>query len=185
MDGLTLSRLVRENLPATKIIILSGYDDFTYAKDAISIGVAEYLLKPVSGAQLLESMKKVSELIAEEREQSGYREIYEAEHAERLKLERGRFLKEVIGGKMSTEEILNKSRELGLKMTAPWYEIMLFQCMQPEDGEKAENTPNPADLFQERISSMETVQYYEQMEEAAAFCCPAIRARSLRTRKTP
>ena len=168
MDGLTLSRLVRENLPATKIIILSGYDDFTYAKDAISIGVAEYLLKPVSGAQLLESMKKVSELIAEEREQSGYREIYEAEHAERLKLERGRFLKEVIGGKMSTEEILNKSRALGLKMTAPWYEIMLFQCRQPEDGEKAENTPNPADLFQERISSMETVQYYEQM---GGSCC--------------
>ena len=39
MDGLSLSRIVREELPRTKIIIISGYDDFEYAREAISIGV--------------------------------------------------------------------------------------------------------------------------------------------------
>ena len=39
MDGLTLCKLVRKELPDIKIVILSGYDDFNYAKQAISIGV--------------------------------------------------------------------------------------------------------------------------------------------------
>lgn len=47
MDGLELSRLVRANRPEIKIIILSGYDDFAYAKQALSLGATEYLLKPL------------------------------------------------------------------------------------------------------------------------------------------
>ena len=39
MDGLELSRLVKKALPKTKIIILSGYDEFDYAKEAIKIGI--------------------------------------------------------------------------------------------------------------------------------------------------
>lgn len=39
MDGLTLCKLVKKELPDIKIVILSGYDDFNYAKQAISIGV--------------------------------------------------------------------------------------------------------------------------------------------------
>lgn len=49
MDGLELSGLVRKELPDTKIIILSGYSEFDYAKQAINLGVANYLLKPISG----------------------------------------------------------------------------------------------------------------------------------------
>ena len=43
MDGLTLSKLVKKELPDTEIIILTGYEEFEYAKEAISIGVASYL----------------------------------------------------------------------------------------------------------------------------------------------
>lgn len=48
MDGLELSSLVKKEFPNTKIIILSGYNEFDYAKRAISIGITDYLLKPVS-----------------------------------------------------------------------------------------------------------------------------------------
>jgi two-component system response regulator YesN len=58
MDGLELSRLVKKELPNIKIIILSGYDEFEYAKEAIKIGVTDYLLKPMSGAKLLEAVKQ-------------------------------------------------------------------------------------------------------------------------------
>ncbi|MCR5747507.1 MAG: response regulator, partial [Lachnospiraceae bacterium] len=43
MDGLELSELVRKELPNIKIIILSGYDEFSYAQKAVSLGVTEYL----------------------------------------------------------------------------------------------------------------------------------------------
>lgn len=60
MDGLELSRLVRQKLPSIKILILSGYNDFEYARQAIEIGVTDYLLKPISSSQLLEAVKKCS-----------------------------------------------------------------------------------------------------------------------------
>ena len=68
MNGLELSRIVKQELPETKIIILSGYNEFDYAKEAINLSVTEYLLKPISAAQLLESLNKVKESLSNERE---------------------------------------------------------------------------------------------------------------------
>ena len=47
MDGLSLSEIVKEEFPKTKIIIISGYDDFEYARGAILVGAEQYLLKPI------------------------------------------------------------------------------------------------------------------------------------------
>lgn len=76
MDGLELSRLVKKALPQTKIIILSGYNEFDYAKEAIKIGISDYLLKPVTSANLIDALNKVAETIREEREKSKLLERY-------------------------------------------------------------------------------------------------------------
>ena len=68
MDGLVLSRLIRRELPQTKIIILSGHEEFEYAKAAIQIGVEEYLLKPIRGEELLQVVNHVAEKIRRERQ---------------------------------------------------------------------------------------------------------------------
>ena len=61
MDGLALSKLVLKELPDTKIIIVSGYDDFEYARQAISLGVEQYLLKPVTKSAFIEVLEKIRE----------------------------------------------------------------------------------------------------------------------------
>ena len=61
MDGLELSRLVKKALPRTRIIVLSGYNEFEYAKEAIKIGISDYLLKPVSSAGLIDALKKAAD----------------------------------------------------------------------------------------------------------------------------
>ena len=61
MDGLSLSRLVNRELPDTRIIILSGYNDFDYAKTAIGLGVTDYLLKPVDSEQLFAQLYRIYE----------------------------------------------------------------------------------------------------------------------------
>ena len=61
--------MVRKELPATKILILSGYDEFEYAKEAIKLQVAEYLLKPISSAKLLDVLAQVKEVIRQEQEE--------------------------------------------------------------------------------------------------------------------
>ena len=54
MDGLELSRLVKKSLPKTRIIILSGYNEFEYAKEAVHLEIEEYMLKPINSQELSE-----------------------------------------------------------------------------------------------------------------------------------
>lgn len=53
-----------------KVIILSGYSDFTYAKEAIALGVENFILKPVDEDELIASLKTVRDKIIKERELS-------------------------------------------------------------------------------------------------------------------
>jgi two-component system response regulator YesN len=59
MNGLEMIRRVRSNFPNLYIIIVSGYSDFEYAKQAIKFQVAEYLLKPVNRVELAEVLQRI------------------------------------------------------------------------------------------------------------------------------
>ena len=80
MDGLELSRLVKKNLPKTRIIVLSGCNEFDYAKEAIKIGISDYLLKPVTSVSLMDTLKHVADEIREEQENSILLERYFASY---------------------------------------------------------------------------------------------------------
>jgi two-component system response regulator YesN len=67
MDGLALSRIVKKELPWIKIVILSGHDEFDYAREAISVGVEEYLLKPVSAQDMIKTLDRIAKRIDEEK----------------------------------------------------------------------------------------------------------------------
>ena len=67
IDGLELSQKTRNISPDTRIILFSGYNDFEYAKTAISIGVQDYLMKPVSAQDFKATIHRVIGSISEER----------------------------------------------------------------------------------------------------------------------
>ncbi len=69
MSGLDLIQHLRASQPHLRCIILSGYDEFDYARRAVSLGVTEYLLKPVDPDELLGLLKRMhGEIDAERRE---------------------------------------------------------------------------------------------------------------------
>lgn len=68
MDGLTLAGEAISLYPAIKVVISSGYQDFSYARTAISLGVQEYLLKPVSPSDFVLLISKLTKQIEEERQ---------------------------------------------------------------------------------------------------------------------
>ena len=72
MDGLELSRIVKEEFPKTKILIVSGYDDFEYAREALTIGVDQYILKPVTRMNLRKVLEELKEKIEQEHRQEDY-----------------------------------------------------------------------------------------------------------------
>ena len=76
MDGLELSRIIRKELPSIEIVILSGYEEFDYAKQAISIGVAQYLTKPISGDDLLRELDLLRDKIIKSKEERALKEQF-------------------------------------------------------------------------------------------------------------
>lgn len=68
LDGLGLLREVYFNYPDIKTLIVSGYDEFAYAQSAIQYGVKDYLLKPVSPAELKTALGRLLVLLDAEQE---------------------------------------------------------------------------------------------------------------------
>lgn len=61
MNGIEVAESVYRNYPSTKIILLSGYNDFEYARSAMRFGVMDYLLKPVDASTLTAVLKDTKE----------------------------------------------------------------------------------------------------------------------------
>ncbi|WP_438433422.1 response regulator transcription factor [Gorillibacterium sp. sgz500922] len=107
LDGLELIAALRESGSAAKVVILSGYGDFQYAKKAISFGVADYLLKPVEPEELDRTLAKLkAELDGELRDR--------AERRETRNLARDKLLSDFACGVLSYADLGKRGSRLGL-----------------------------------------------------------------------
>ncbi|OPJ64598.1 response regulator transcription factor [Clostridium oryzae] len=78
VNGLELIKEIKKVSEKTKFIVLSGYDDFNYAKESISLGIENYILKPINEKELygtleaikakLESEVKYNNMISRDKE---------------------------------------------------------------------------------------------------------------------
>lgn len=66
LDGLQAAALIRSENPATKIIMLTAYDEFVYVQEALKMGAVDYLLKPVRPAKLIDALAKIQTRIESE-----------------------------------------------------------------------------------------------------------------------
>ncbi len=73
MDGMELIKRIREIDQITKIIVVSGFDDFSYVRNAFMDGAVDYLLKPINKNDFLALLKKISESILQETNDASYR----------------------------------------------------------------------------------------------------------------
>ena len=69
MDGLTLCKIVSQKAPRPRMVILSGHDEFTFAKEAITYGVSEYLLKPIVKDELRVVLGRITQVLDKEKNQ--------------------------------------------------------------------------------------------------------------------
>lgn len=126
MDGLTLSKLVKKEIPNIKIVILSGYDDFNYAKQAISIGVEDYLLKPITKNALLERLEEIRNHCEDEKTQQEYYEKFRMEMQEYEQYASRDFFENLVRGNMNVEEIYRRADKLNIDIVSEAYNILIF-----------------------------------------------------------
>ena len=170
MDGLELSRLVKQEMPDLKIIILSGYDEFEYAKEAISIGITDYLVKPIGGAQLLEAVKKVAKVVEEEKQQRQFLETFQKEQEENARIARQKFFRKLVSGKLQVSAALKEGRENGMELAANRYNIVLFQIFTGKEAEAySEEQNRVSQLIESRVEEISGVIPVELGLEGWAF----------------
>ncbi|GFI15906.1 putative response regulatory protein [Lachnospiraceae bacterium] len=127
MDGLVLSRLIKKELPWVEIIILSGYEEFEYAKEGIKIGIAQYLLKPINGEELLKEVDAVSEKIRERHKENEIRDKYIKEMEENFLKEQKDLFQYLVTGSKSAAQLLEMADRLDIDISAMWYNIVLIK----------------------------------------------------------
>lgn len=134
MDGLSLSKMVRAEFPKIKIIIISGYDDFEYAREAIQAGVDQYLLKPVTRTDLRKVLLELKEKIVQDAQQDEYRVRYQNEMREYEQFSRRQFFEKVLGGgEISVKDMYDEAGKLSMDLSASCYNL-LFLCLQEKAG---------------------------------------------------
>lgn len=127
MDGLTLSKLIKKEMPWIEIIILTGHAEFEYAKEGIKIGVAEYLSKPINGEDLIKAIDGVAVKIEEKRQEREIKEKYMKEMEENFLKERKELFQYLVTGSKSVAELLEIADRLNIDLSSMWYNIVLFK----------------------------------------------------------
>lgn len=127
MDGMQLCEAVKRTMPWVGVVILSGYDDFSYARQAISLGVKEYLLKPVTARELGEALRRVSDQIAAERSErervaSLRRDMVSGNQFLKEKLLASLFTEE--GDRFEDEQLMRQMRQMGVNLAAGCYDVI-------------------------------------------------------------
>lgn len=160
MDGLTLTKKVRNSLPATKIIILSGFDDFDYAKQAIKYDVREYILKPIQSSELKEVLEKVKTEIDDERNEKRNMEMLDKQYRNSLPIMREKFLVSLLEGCMNENKANELAKIYELNLDAAMYEVGVLSAEKDDIGED--------DYYEIELL---TLSLKEIVEEQMMKCC--------------
>lgn len=170
MDGLELCKLVKKELPNIKILILSGYDEFDYAKEAIRLGVTEYLLKPISSGKLLEALNGVSESIRREKEDKDLVRKCMEEMRENTEHEKQKFFEQMIAGNLSMADALETGKKYEMNLSAGMYNLLLFRFTLGKENWKSGELLGEAEYAIEKLTErLEYVFEFQRGVEGWAF----------------
>ena len=143
MDGLSLSKIVSSEFPKIKIVIISGYDDFEYARQAIEVGAIQYLLKPITKMTLRKTMLEMKEKIEQESEQRDWQQQFGNEMHEYEQFARRRFFEKLLQAEMAVKDIYEEAARLSLEISAESYNLIFFS-IRPKN---MEGMPGETDWF--------------------------------------
>lgn len=162
MDGLKLAERIRGNYPNIRIVMISGYEDFDYARSAMRLGVSDYLLKPVDIDELKSVVIQIVESINEKNIES---------NIEIGKDDESLWFKNAIQQNFSDEEVVPLRRLVGASGT---YTIIASQLM---DYYKYYGTLNKEEKCKLQQDWTEHIQSYLQeagMETIISFYHPNV-----------
>lgn len=127
MDGLTMLHQIKKIIPTTRFIILSGYDEFEYARQAIAANCLGYILKPISSAEfaelLSEAKQKLDEEFAQRRDLIRLQQHFETS----LPLLKGALLCSLLSDGLTREEAFEMAQRYHMPLDAGQYLVAFIR----------------------------------------------------------
>ncbi len=137
MDGLTLCRQLKQRLPAIRIVIFSGFDDFEYARQAIGMNVFEYILKPLTAAELTGVLQRLREDMDAQRAQRQDIEKLRRSYEETLPVLRGLFYARLLNGQIKGNQIAERALRYEIQLDgAQWVTARVHVSNMGEDPDE-------------------------------------------------
>ena len=162
VDGMELTRYLYEKHKEVKVIIISGYDDFEYAKTAVKYQVMDYILKPTTAKELAQTLTRVKEKLDEERFQRSDMKRIRGAYMSNLPILRGRFLNSLLMGNVGGQEIKEKLKDYEIRLDGKYFMTALVagDDLAPFLRQSAEYKSDLACFAIYNVSS-EIMDYYQ------------------------
>ncbi|MBW4085616.1 response regulator [Paenibacillus sp. S150] len=168
MNGLQLAEWIRSRHPNTKIIILTGYDEFEYAQKAIKLQIDEYILKPFSAQELIDVLLKVRTAIEAEIAEKENVFVLSEHYRKSLPVLREQFLSSLVSRRLRPAEIAEKSAEYGINLDGKLFQASVISVDYIREGtEHAASAGMPVSL---RDTGDRNLQLFAVLNIAEEIC---------------
>lgn len=138
LDGLELMKEVKGLLPGIRIIVISGYNDFGYAKTAMKYGITDYLLKPVDEKELTQVLERIGNELCEQERLKKAQQAEEEQYKKALPVMCEAFLNQMVSrNNMTADNMRAELSKYGVNFTHSTFTVCTTspdENLRPEDS---------------------------------------------------
>lgn len=134
LDGIEFSRIVIEKYPEIKIVIVTGHDEFEFARKSIKLGISDFILKPIRAAEILSITDRLKNKISEERSRNKEFEKLKEELKKNFPYLKEKFLNRWIQQPLEKDEIIEKIKYFSIPLdeNLESYQLAVLEISFPQ-----------------------------------------------------
>lgn len=133
IDGLELVRRVRKKDTYCKVVFLTGYNEFEYAKEAISLNANKYLLKPITKDELTTVLQEIHENIRQELAEKNNMSRLKLEYEKRREYLQDKLLYDILLGFIPRNRVEEACQDLGFNPVGSAYIVGVIEIMNKKE----------------------------------------------------
>lgn len=170
MDGLELSKTIHENYINTKIILFSGWDDFEYARTAISYGVSQYIMKPIDYNEMQKLLTTMHEELEKEYAEKMNRTRLENIYTESIPLLRQQFFTQLLTETLTEDYCTLQMKNLKLNLDYEVFHIITVKIRE-NDLNDVLSELSIKETIKESLEKITDLYHFGMIDREVFFLC--------------
>lgn len=148
MDGLTMLKKLKLQIPDLRSVIFSGYDEFEYAKEAIRLEAEEYILKPIDADELTEVFLRIKSRLDEQMVNKRDMELLKKHYEQSIPMLRDQMIIGLLEGRENETDIERYQEEYDFQVESAFYSVGVFSIATDKESDKLAKSLHAVSLKQ-------------------------------------